>query len=250
MMHEAGFSMTRRALIVDDDKSMVKTLSDVLQFKGWEVATAYSGSEAVAAASARPFDVVLMDIKMPGMDGVDAFKAIKAKRPGIKVVLMTAYAAQDRVAEAEREGVLRVLPKPVNIGSLLDLLASSLNNNKPVLLVDSDAVFLKTLSEVLRLRGFETILAQNVEQAKRLMAERKPRAVLLHLRLGTASAREAIIAVHDISPSVALILYSGEPGAVEEAALGVPLSWIHAYLQKPFAVDQITGVLNAVRTDG
>ena len=89
--------------------AMVKTLADVLQLQGWNVSTAHSGIEAVHAASTRLFDVVLMDIKMPGMDGVDAFKAMKARNPGLKVVLMTAYAAQERIAEAEREGVTRVL---------------------------------------------------------------------------------------------------------------------------------------------
>lgn len=242
--------MKRRALVVDDDRLMVKTLADVLQFQGWEVSMAYSGSEAVHAASTCAFDVVLMDIKMPGMDGVDAFKAIKAQCPGVKVVLMTAYAAQDRIAEAEREGVMCVLPKPVNLALLSDLLESSLRKDQPILVIDSDATFLKTISEVLRLRGYEIVVAQNLEQATRLMAERRPVAVLLHMHLGSATAREAVLAVHDVGPNVALILYSGQPGAAEEMGSALPADWIHAYLQKPFAIDEVTGVLDAVHDDG
>jgi DNA-binding NtrC family response regulator len=232
--------------VVDDDQTMVKTLSDVLRYKGWEVSGAYSGREAIDAASKERFDIVLMDIKMPGIDGVDAFKAIKAKHPDVRVVLMTAYAAQDRIAEAEREGVLRILSKPVSMPVLLDVLSVSLRQRQPILLVDSDSAFLKTLSEVLRLRGYETVVAENLAQATRLMAQQRPMAVLLHMHLGRATATEAVIAVHEISPAVALILYSGRPGAAEEVERALPASWIHAYLQKPFVIDQVTGVLDAV----
>lgn len=242
--------MKPRALVVDDDRTMVRTLSDLLRLKGWEVSNAFSGDAAVEVASTGHFDVVLMDIKMPGMDGVEAFKAMKAAQPHIRVVLMTAYAGQDRIGEAEREGVVRVLPKPVNVESLLALLTATLSDQHPVLLIDHDAVFLTTMSEVLQLRGFDVEVAQNLEHAKRLMAERRPLAVLLHVHMGEAAVREAVTAVHEVSPSVALILYSGRPGAEEEIDRSLPSEWVHAYLQKPFAVEQITGVLDAIRNDG
>jgi DNA-binding NtrC family response regulator len=227
---------------------MVKTLSDVLTYKGWEVRGAYSGTAAVEAASKEPFDVVLMDIKMPGMDGVDAFKAIKAARPGTRVVLMSAYAARERVLEAEREGVLRVLSKPVDIGELLSLLGGALKQDYPVLLVDTDAVFLKTLSEVLRMRGFETVIADNIDHATRLMAARRPIAVLLHMHMNSTPPGDAVSKVHEAGPEAALIVYSGRPHAAQEAARALPSHWIHAYLQKPFAIDDVTGVLDEIRS--
>jgi DNA-binding NtrC family response regulator len=241
--------MSLRALVVDDDRSMVKTLSDVLQFKGWEVSQAYSGAEAVSATANAAFDVVLMDIKMPGMDGVEASKAIKARDPAIRVVLMTAYAAQDRLAEAEQQGI-RILPKPVNLALLFELLTASRERDASILVIDTDAAFLKTLSEVLRLRGYEIVIAEHLEAAKRLMATRHPIAVLLHMHLGPVSAREAVVAVHELNPDAALILYSGRVGAQTELQLAVPATAIHAYLQKPFAIDEVTGVLDAIRDDG
>src|SRR5690242_10914768 len=113
--------MAGRALVVDDDRMLARTLADVLELKGWTVELANSGAEAVNVVARETFDVVLMDIKMPGMDGVDAFKAMKASHPDIRVILMTAYTAEDRIGEAQREGVLRVLSKPVDIASLLAL---------------------------------------------------------------------------------------------------------------------------------
>jgi DNA-binding NtrC family response regulator len=240
-------TLHHRALVVDDDRTMVKTLADVLRMKGWEVTSAYSGAEAVEAASRTRFDVVLMDIKMPGMDGVEAFKAIKARQPDVKVVLMTAYAAQDLIQEAEREGVMRVLPKPVNLPMLLELMGRSARDLQPILLIDNDAAFLRTLSDVLRLRGYETIIADSLDAAMRLMETRRPLAVLLHMHLSSATTLDAVFAVREGSPGAALILYSGKAGAVDELEQLLPEQLVYRYLQKPFAVEEVTGVLDAVR---
>jgi two-component system response regulator HydG len=235
-----------RILVVDDDAFMVKTLCDILRISGWEVERAGSGYEAVAASSRVDFDVILMDVRMRGMDGVEAFKAMKAQRPDAKVFLMTAYAANDLLAEAEREGVMRVLPKPVNVHALLDLLAQSTLPPRPVLLVDTDRAFLQTLSDVLVLRGFPTVTAGSLEDAMRLLAEEQPRAILLHLHLGRIQPEAAIAAMHDAQPATSLILYSGKPHGDDDIPRDLPREWIHTYLQKPFAVDRVTGVLDAI----
>jgi len=235
----------KRALVVDDDRSMVRTLTDVLKLKGWEVANAYSGTEAVEAVTHGSFSVVLMDVRMPGMDGVSAFKVMKQRRPDLRVVLMTAYAAQDLLADAEREGVLRVMPKPVDVSALLSLLTASLSRQRPILLVDHDAAFLLSLNEVLRLRGFNTEVAEDLDQATKLMNDRRPAAVLLHLNLGKRSPREVVTVVHEKGPASALIVYSGQPDA-QDAVGAVPSEWIRAFLQKPFAVDQVTRVLDGI----
>lgn len=235
-----------RILVVDDDALMVRTLCDILRISGWEVERATSGYDAVAASARDEFDVILMDVRMRGMDGVEAFKAMKERRPDAKVLLMTAYAANELLAEAEREGVMRILSKPVNVPALLDLLAESTMPPRPVLLVDSDRAFLRTLSEVLLLRGFPTVTAGSLEEAMSLLSEEQPRAILLHLHLGRVQPETAIAAMHDAQPAASLILYSGKPHGDDDIPRDLPREWIHAYLQKPFAVDRVTGVLDAI----
>jgi DNA-binding NtrC family response regulator len=241
--------MSPRALVVDDDQAMVRTLSDVLRLQGWEVQTAHNGAAAVqaSAAAAEPFDVVLMDVKMPGMDGVDAFKAMKRARPSIRVVLMTAYTEQERLAEAERQGVVQVMSKPLDIRSLLVVLAEQLESDRPVLVVDHDSDFLRTLSRVLELEGYEVEHAVDVPHAVELIDEARPLAVLLHIPHGVEHAREAIRAVHDREPEVAIIVYSGQPEVPALVTGGIPQGWVHAFLQKPFAIDRLTGVLDDIR---
>lgn len=236
----------KRLLVVDDDRLMTRTLGEILELHQWAVDVAHDGRAAVDMSGRTQYDVVLMDLKMPGMDGVSAFRAMKEARPGVKVVLMTAFAAESLVVQAEDEGVLRVLSKPVDIRSLLSYLAGVLSRKRPVLLVDNDAAFLRTLSDSLRLTGFETILARNVEQAVQLVRDSRPAAILLHMHLGTSSARDAVFAVHNVSPGVALILYSGQPGADREINGTVPREFVHSYFRKPFAVEEVAEVLHDV----
>jgi len=114
--------MSRRILVVDDDHAMVRTLVDILNLSGWDAVGVHSGMEAVEATKGSEYPFVLMDIRMPGMSGVDAFKAIKQASPSINVVLMTAHTAPEVIAEAERAGALRVINKPIDMPALMELL--------------------------------------------------------------------------------------------------------------------------------
>lgn len=240
--------MSRHALVVDDNHLLVRTLSDILRLAGWDVTPASSGSEAVERVAAGEFDVVLMDIRMPGVSGVDAFRAMRALRPEVRVILMSAYTAPELIAAAEQEGALRVLSKPVDPRMLLTLLEPEPGSDspRPVLIVDSDRAFLRTLSDLLTSEGHETVLAHDLDHATELLSERRPIAVLLHLHLGTVSAREAVTTVHRAGPDTALIIYSGRPGAGREIAELVPAEWLHAFLQKPFETANVSAVLRGL----
>jgi two-component system response regulator HydG len=111
-----------RILIVDDDREMVKTLCDILRLHGWDTAEAYSGEEAVAAQQEFEYPCVLMDIKMPGVDGIEAFKMMRATFPELRVILMTAHSSPESMQDAMRQGAYRVVPKPLDLPALLALL--------------------------------------------------------------------------------------------------------------------------------
>jgi CheY-like chemotaxis protein len=111
-----------RILVVDDDRQMVATLSDILQLAGWKTQPAYTGGEALSAIRWGAYDCIVMDIKMPGMDGLAALKAIMAERPESRVVVMTALAAPEPRQEAKRAGARHVLSKPVEPRRLLEVL--------------------------------------------------------------------------------------------------------------------------------
>lgn len=112
----------RRIAVVDDDTAMVDILYDILEMHGWEPIRAHDGVEAVEKLKEHPVDVVLMDIRMPRMNGVQALEAIKARAPWTKVVLCTASASQELLNRALESGVARILRKPVDAEVLLEVL--------------------------------------------------------------------------------------------------------------------------------
>jgi DNA-binding response OmpR family regulator len=118
--------MPNRVLVVDDDRQMVETLTNVLNLGGWEADGVFSGEEAIAATRKRQYAVVLMDIKMTGMDGVATMKRLREEQSEMPILLMTAYASRDVIVEAEDQGAVRVLPKPVEPAVLLHTLELAL----------------------------------------------------------------------------------------------------------------------------
>lgn len=113
--------MTRRIMVVDDDVALRFTLQEILMEEGRDVVSAEDGFQAVQMASESRIDLIFMDIQMPGMNGVDAFLAIKKILPECVVVLMTGYAVEDLIKKAWSEGAMNVLSKPVSIEQILEI---------------------------------------------------------------------------------------------------------------------------------
>jgi len=115
--------MTDKAsiLIVDDNASQCQTMSLILRYKGYAVATAEDGPEAIERVQQSPVDMIFMDIKMPLMNGVETYRRIKHFRPDVVVVMMTAYAVEDLVQQALDEGAHGIVYKPLDIEEMLTL---------------------------------------------------------------------------------------------------------------------------------
>lgn len=233
-------------LVVDDDRQMVKTLTAVLQLKGWSTVSAFSGEEAIQTAKAQRFQAVLMDVRMPGINGVEAFREIRQSQPLTPVILMTAYAAHELLAQAEREGALMVLPKPVPWMTLTNLLDHVGTAERSILLVDDDPAFLGSLSELLTAHGTVVSKAESLPQALEFMETRTPSIVVLDLRLHDIHPTDAVIAIKDVSPAVVLILYSGHPDTLDQTLASIPSGWVHASLTKPFAPERLFELLDAL----
>jgi DNA-binding NtrC family response regulator len=111
-----------RILIVDDDHNMTRTLCDILAASGFSGETATDAQEGLLKLEQSPFEVVMTDIRMPGMNGVDFQQVIKEKYPETRVILMTAYADYDLISRGRMQGALAFLDKPLNIPLLLSML--------------------------------------------------------------------------------------------------------------------------------
>ncbi|RLF48057.1 MAG: hypothetical protein DRN29_00725 [Thermoplasmata archaeon] len=108
--------MIRRILFVDDDESILDAAKTALEVYGYEVEVASSGEECLEKLEG--VDMVFLDIKMPGMDGIETLREIKKKKPSLPVVMITAYATVDTAIEAMKRGASDYIRKPFNIEEL------------------------------------------------------------------------------------------------------------------------------------
>ncbi|MHC4342149.1 MAG: sigma-54-dependent transcriptional regulator, partial [Planctomycetota bacterium] len=106
-------------LIVDDDATQASTLARVLQLEGYGTRVAAGGREALAALEDGEVDLVLTDLKMPGMDGLELFRHVQGRWPDLPVMIVTAHGTIETAIEAVREGVVDFLQKPVYAEELL-----------------------------------------------------------------------------------------------------------------------------------
>jgi len=109
----SGDSTKPALLVVDDDRSALESLQQIFSGEGFAVRSCASAEEALEAIRAEDFAVVLADLRMPGMDGMDLLKAIKATRPDTEVVIMTAFGTIEKAVEAMREGAYDFVTKPL-----------------------------------------------------------------------------------------------------------------------------------------
>lgn len=112
--------MEGRILIVDDEPIVVKSCERILSPEGYSVDTALNGREAIEKLGKDGFDLVITDIKMPDMDGIELLKWIKNSKPDTGVVIITGYPSQESIKEALRLRILDYLPKPFSPSLLIE----------------------------------------------------------------------------------------------------------------------------------
>jgi DNA-binding NtrC family response regulator len=111
-----------KVLVVDDQEGIRKLLAETCSLLGYEVYTAASGQEALAMTQKNYFQVALVDMKMPGMNGIDTMRMLLETVNGIKGIMMTGYGETDFVGEANQLGIAGFLQKPFNLQEIQKIL--------------------------------------------------------------------------------------------------------------------------------
>jgi DNA-binding NtrC family response regulator len=108
-------------LVVDDKFSDRETLKTILEDKGYRVATAIDGTEAIKMVKSKHYDIIFLDVVLPGMDGVETFERVKGIDPEVTVIMMTGYTEEDLVRKAVSEGAYTCIYKPFHMEKLIEL---------------------------------------------------------------------------------------------------------------------------------
>ncbi len=111
-----------KLLIVDDEKTFLDSIAMRLEMRGFDVTKAYNGADALKAAEGAGFDLALLDLKMPGMNGREVLERLKRDHKYIEVIILTGHGSYDSAVECTRIGAFGYLPKPYELEKLLDVL--------------------------------------------------------------------------------------------------------------------------------
>ena len=109
-----------RILLVDDEEQFLKVLAERLEVRGLKVSAVTSGEEALARAEEQNFDVIVVDLAMPGIDGIETLKRLKKKDPDSEIIMLTGHGTVHSGIAAMKLGAEDFLEKPVDIGVLLE----------------------------------------------------------------------------------------------------------------------------------
>ena len=122
--------MQIKVLLVDDAKDFVAYMRKRLSARGMDVSTAYSGQEALDIISKEPLDVVVLDVLMPGMDGIETLQEIRKIKPELQVIMLTGHGTVESAAEGMKLGAVDYLLKPCDLDTLLNSINDAYNKKK------------------------------------------------------------------------------------------------------------------------
>ncbi|MBU2509834.1 response regulator [bacterium] len=112
--------MKIRVLLVDDEKDYISSLFKQLVVRNYDVTAVYNGDEAIKAVEKSSFDVIILDVLMPGKDGIETFQEIKKIDPSVQVIMHTGHAKLDLAIDGLKNGINDYVIKPVDIDELVE----------------------------------------------------------------------------------------------------------------------------------
>ncbi|MFH0785393.1 MAG: response regulator [Pseudomonadota bacterium] len=122
-----------KVLLVDDEEDFLSTLAERLETRGLVVTTALNGEEAVAKAEKEGFDLIVLDLAMPGLDGLETLKRIKAKQPDAEIIILSGQGSIRTSIEAMKLGAEDFMEKPVKMTELLDKISEAKDKRLQIL---------------------------------------------------------------------------------------------------------------------
>ena len=219
--------------IVDDDQDFAESMADVLEMHGHEVKIAFSGEEAVEKFRKEEFDLAFMDVRLPGMNGVESFLEIRKIRPFAKVVMMTAYSVEQLLEQAVENGAWGVLQKPFDMGQLLRLVENA-HPKGVVLIADDDHDFAMSIRELLEQNSYKVLVAHDGAQALQTVRSNGVDVLILDLRMPVLDGLDVYLELKKQGQSLATLLVTAYVDEEKQRIEAFEQMSRTGILQKPF----------------
>ncbi|MFH1686246.1 MAG: response regulator [bacterium] len=236
-----------KILVVDDDIQLLELLVDTLSAIGYDVAGAGDGAEALGKLKEGHFDLLVTDIKMPGIDGISLLKKCRRYYPSLPVLFITGFASPEVIGHASPDGFL---VKPFRISHIEQLIDKALSGSdtttrdplKKILIVDDDDLFRAVLSDSLRAHDYQPLSAASAEQGLKEIRYGEVDAVIADICMPGMNGAELLRQVKQNSPEVPVILMTGNLQLPEMPSSDIAAA--DGFLNKPFRIENMIQMLD------
>lgn len=245
-----------RLLMVDDEQEFLQAVEPGLARRGFDVTLAGDGIRALELLEQRSFDVVVLDVKMPGIDGVDTFREIKKRAPGMPVILLTGHGNIADAFETSREGVHEYLTKPCDVEKLAEVVRQAATRGQPreesprvpgdivrLLLVDDDLEFVRSITPALERRGIDVTEAMDGAQALEKVRDRFFDVALVDVVMPGMDGITLMDRLKEADPFLEVVILTGNP-QVGDARRGLR-EGAFDYLTKPQPIEALVKAIRA-----
>lgn len=239
-----------RVLVADDEKIIRDFFSRLLSLQGLEVVVAEDGYKTVELAKESSFDLFFLDVKMPGLDGLETYRKIRQINPQAVVVMMTGYAVEDILEHAQKEGAYASIRKPFDISEIKDIVDKiGREKTKPtlnVLVIDDDPAVLNFFANLLKSKNHKYKITHDREEALVAARAEKFDLVFLDLVLKDINGVELYKEIKEILPQATIVIITGYPQKAKEIEGALEIA---GCLYKPFEIDKVLGYLEKLKAE-
>ena len=244
MSNNTTSTRTARVLIVDDEKNMRHTLANILRREGYPVTAAATGEEAVALCDQFTYDVILLDVRMPGIDGVETFRRIRRHQEGVRVIMMSAYTVDELKDIALDEGAVAFLSKPLDIDQLIKLVSEV--RDTAILVVEDEDETIALLDRTLSDQGYKVTVSRSPHDALELVEQIRFDLIFIDASLPAMSGLDLYVAIRRINPTAVAIMMTGSEEEFLAIAKEAVRRTAYTFLRKPLDIDHTLDLLNRI----
>ncbi len=235
-----------RVLVIEDDETARKQLAKVIRKEGYQVLVAEDGRAGVELFKKELPEIVVTDLKMPGVDGMEVMHTVRRLSPDVQIILVTAFGKTDTVIMAIREGALDYIKKPIDLDQLTVALGRArekvMEYKKadafPALLLADDEQYIRErLSKVMEEEGWKVFQVADGEEAIKVFEETKIDIAILDIKMPKKDGLQALHEMRSISDDFEAIILTGygdESNAIQALRDGAI-----NFLKKPIDLDQM-----------
>ena len=232
-------------MIVDDDANFCNTLAKILAKKGYETLLANSGFHALELVKEKTVDIVLMDIKMPVMNGVETYKKLKTIKPNLRVIMMTVFSVDDLIKDAVKEGVYAVVRKPFDAETIINMIEKS-KDGALVVIVDDDPNICKTMKSILERKGYGVNTCLTGEEVIALAKKRRHDVFCVDMKLPVLNGLEVYLEIKKINPKAVVIMMTAYRQEMDELIKQGIQDGAYTCLYKPLDMDEVIKIIDKV----